>query len=269
METGNYVTRSNGMHNDLPFRIIARLDVKTGHVIKGVQLEGLRKVGIPEIMAKHYYEHGADELLFMDAVASLYDRNHLASLLETTAHDVFIPLSVGGGVRSIEDAKHLFGSGADKICVNTAAIARPSFITDLAREFGSQSVVASIEAKKLESADGWEALYKCGREKADLEVLRWAKDLAELGAGELLVTSIDREGTRQGFDLELYSSLRECVDIPIIASGGMGNIDHIASLYETGVDAVAIADHLHFGRSKVSELKGALISKGIPVRLSV
>lgn len=247
-------------------RLIARLDIKAPNLIKGIQLEGLRVIGDPNEYAKKYYEMGADELLYMDIVASLYDRNNLTDIVKNATKNVFIPLTVGGGVRTINDARQLLCSGADKIAVNTAAIKRPEFITEMAHKFGSQCMVLSIEAKR--QPDGsWEAYTDNGRERTGKDAILWAKEGEERGAGEILITSVDREGTRKGFDVELVRKITDIVNIPVIASGGMGGIDDLNSVIDKGhVSAVAMADILHYERSDLLEIRNQCLDKGIPVR---
>lgn len=246
-------------------RLIARLDIKAPNLIKGVHLEGLRVIGSPNEYARRYYAAGADELIYMDIVASLYERNSLSEIVEETSRSVFVPMTVGGGVRSIEDARRLLRAGADKIAINTAAVRRPELITEMANRFGSQCMVLSIEAKR--TGNGWEAYTDNGREHTGLNVVDWARRGAQLGAGEILLTSVDREGTRKGFDVELTRAVSEAVDIPVIASGGMGSLEHLIDVVKLGkADAVAIADTLHYGRSSVDEIRGAAIASGISMR---
>lgn len=247
-------------------RLIARLDIKGPNLIKGIHLEGLRVVGDPQEFARRYYEAGVDEMIYMDIVASLYGRNNLLDIVRRTAHSVFVPITVGGGVRSAEDAARLLRSGADKVAVNTAAVRRPELLTELAERFGSQAVVLSIEAKR-DSAGGWEAYTDNGREHTGLDAIEWAARGQGLGAGEILVTSVDQEGTRRGFDVALTRRINEVVTIPVITSGGMGSIDHLAQVVEEGrADAVAIADVLHFDRIPLSEIRAAARARGIDVR---
>lgn len=238
-------------HNRL-IRRIARLDVKGSNLIKGVHLEGLRVIGDPQEYASRYYEQGADEIIYMDIVASLYGRSNLVEIVRRTAHDVFVPLTVGGGVRSVEDVTDLLRAGADKVAINTAAVRHPQLIGEVADKFGSQCMVLSVEAKR--KSEGWEVYTDCGREASGLDVLDWVSQALELGAGEILLTSIDQEGTRKGFDLELLTSVNELSNVPIIISGGYGNSQHFAQAYECGADAVAVADALHYGRMTISEL---------------
>ncbi|OGT25430.1 MAG: imidazole glycerol phosphate synthase cyclase subunit [Gammaproteobacteria bacterium RIFCSPLOWO2_02_FULL_42_14] len=227
-------------------RIIARVDVKNGFVIKGIHLEGLRKLGDPKLFLKKYYERGADEIILMDAVASLYDRNNLFDLLKSACEEIFIPVTIGGGLRTLADVKKALLSGADKIAINTAAIKSPKFISEIANSYGSQCVVASIEAKKINS-NRWEAYIDNGREKTGLDVLEWATKLQTLGAGEIMLTSIDQEGTKNGFDIELIKAINDGVTIPVIACGGMGALSHIDSLCcETTPSAIACASVLHY-----------------------
>ena len=205
-------------------RIISRLDIKGSNLIKGVRFEGFRVIGNPQIFAQKYYEEGIDEIIYMDTVASLYNRISLYDLLEKTAKNVFIPITVGGGIRSIENVKRLLRAGADKVAINTAAVRRPKLISEVAQRFGSQCMVLSIEACKQSSGE-WEAYTDNGREHSNLEVISWAKQGAALGAGEILLSSIDRDGTCKGFDIDLVKEVSEAVSIPVIASGGMGKLD--------------------------------------------
>lgn len=247
-------------------RLIARLDVKGPTLIKGVHLEGLRVLGDPQDYAKRYYAQGADELIYMDIVASLYGRSKLTEIVRRAAEDVFIPMTVGGGIRSIEDVRDLLGAGADKVAINTAAVHHPELIHDVARRFGSQCMVLSIEAKQ-QGAGHWEVYTDCGRERTGLDVVEWARKGESLGAGEILLTSIDREGTRQGFDVELTRAVASAVGIPVIASGGMGKASDLVDVIRQGqADAVAMADVLHYQRSTLSELRQAMQDCGIQVR---
>lgn len=247
-------------------RLIARLDVKGPTLIKGVHLEGLRVLGDPQEYAKRYYAQGADELIYMDIVASLYGRSKLTEIVRRAAEDVFIPMTVGGGIRSIEDVRDLLGAGADKVAINTAAVHRPELIREVARRFGSQCMVLSIEAKQ-QGPGHWEVYTDCGRERSGLNVVEWARRGEALGAGEILVTSIDREGTRQGFDLELTRAITSAVGIPVIASGGMGKSSDLVDVVTQGkADAVAMADVLHYERATLAELRQAAQSAGIQVR---
>jgi len=248
-------------------RLIARLDVKAPNLIKGVHLEGLRVIGDPAAHAKRYYEDGIDEIIYMDVVASLYGRNLLADLVSTTGTNVFVPMTVGGGIRSEADAKELLRAGADKVAVNTAAVANPELITRISERFGSQAMVLSIEAKSA-GFGRWEAYTDNGRERTGLDVVEWAVEGARRGAGEILLTSVDMEGTRKGFGVELVGAVLDAVDIPVIASGGMGSSDHLVDLVEaTNVDAVAFADILHYERATVPEIRQAALSAGIRTRI--
>jgi len=246
-------------------RLIARLDVKGPNLIKGIHLEGLRVVGDPHEHARRYYEQGIDEILYIDSVASLYGRNNLSDIVDRTTCDIFIPITVGGGVRSVEDVRRLLRVGADKIAVNTAAVACPELITEAAEAFGSQCVVVSIAAKRrARGSAGWEVLVETGRERTGLDAVEWAHRAAELGAGELLVTSVDREGTRMGFDVELTQAIARAVDVPVIASGGAGRLEDVAEVIEDGgADAVALASILHFGTAEIGTIKDFLAGRGI------
>jgi cyclase len=256
-------------------RLIARLDIKGPNLIKGIHLEGLRVVGDPQAFAREYYQAGADELLYMDTVASLYGRNNLTEVVRTTAENIFIPLTVGGGVRGLEDVDRLLRSGADKVAINTAATARPALLGEIARRFGSQCLVLSIEAKRradgLRSGSdprgGWEAYTDNGREHTGLDVVEWARRAVDLGVGEILLTSVDREGTRKGFDLALVKAVATAVPIPVIASGGMGRIEHLLEVVREGrADAVAMADMLHYRRMGLADIRAAAQAADLPVR---
>ena len=247
-------------------RVVARLDIKGQNLIKSVHLEGLRKMGVPNDFALKYYDQGVDELLCMDVVASLYGRNNLAEIIEAVTKNVFIPITVGGGIRSLEDAGKMLRAGADKIAINTAAVNNPKLISEVAEKFGSQCTVVSVEAKS-NSVGSWEVLTDNGREKTGLNVLDWVQSAEKLGAGELLVTSVDREGTRKGYDKDLYKVIGEVTDLPLIASGGLGKPKHASELLvDSEVDAVAIADFLHYGRGDVSDIKKELNDFGVNIR---
>lgn len=247
-------------------RLIARLDVKGPNLIKGIQLEGLRKLGNPHEFSKNYYNQGIDEIIYMDIVASLYERTNLLNIVRETTKDVFIPITVGGGVRSIDDVKEVLRAGADKVAINTAAIKNPSLITEVSRRFGSQCMVLSIEAKKVGDKK-WEAYYDNGREKTGIDVVEWARQGCNLGAGEILVTSVDREGTTKGFDTELIRAVAKAVPIPVIASGGMGKAaDFTAAVKEGYADAVAMAHVLHYGKLRVEDVRQEAAKENIPVR---
>jgi imidazole glycerol-phosphate synthase subunit HisF len=246
-------------------RLIARMDIKGENLIKGVHLEGVRVIGSPGEHALRYYQHGVDEIVYMDCVASLYGRNNLSEIINMAARDVFIPITVGGGIRSVDDAYQILRSGADKVAVNTAAVANPQLISDIARRFGSQCVVLSIEAKRV--GDAWLVYTDNGREKTGLDVVAWARRGVELGAGEILLTSIDQEGTRKGFDVRLVRAVTDAVSVPVIASGGMGKADDaVAVVVEGGADAVAMADLLHYKRSTIGDIRDVLRQAGLGVR---
>jgi cyclase len=250
---------------DRPLRLIARLDVKGEKLIKGVHLEGLRVIGDPQEYARRYYEQGADELIYMDIVASLYGRSNLADIVQRTAHDVFVPLTVGGGIRSVEDVTRMLRAGADKVAINTAAVNRPELIRDVAQKFGAQCMVLSIEAKRM-ADNKWEIYTDCGRERSGLDVIEWVRRGIELGAGEILLTSIDQEGTRQGFDLALLEAVQVVSTVPVIASGGYGEPDHLREATARGADAVAFADSLHYGRTNMAELRTIASGMNVEVR---
>jgi cyclase len=248
-------------------RLIARLDIKAPNLIKGVHLEGLRKLGDPQQHARGYYADGADEIIYMDIVASLYNRNSLSEIVRRTAEQVFIPITVGGGIRSLGDVEMALRSGADKVAINTAAVARPELIGEVATRFGSQCMVLSIEAKK--SGDGrWEAYTDNGREHTGYDVLEWAKRAVDLGAGEILLTSVDKEGTRKGFDIELTRAVSDAARVPVIASGGMGRLEHLVDVVRYGhADAVAMADVLHYKRLSLPDIRDGARAAQIEVRV--
>lgn len=247
-------------------RLIARLDIKGPNLIKGIHLEGLRVIGSPAEHALRYYQQGIDELLYMDCVASLYGRNHLGDIVRSAAENIFVPMTVGGGIRSVDDATQILRAGADKVAVNTAAVANPQLITDIARRFGSQCMVLSIEAKQV-APGRWEVYTDNGRERTGLDVIAWVKRGVSMGAGEILLTSVDREGTRKGFDIDLVRAASAEVSVPIIASGGMGSSeDMVAVAREGGADAVAMADILHYKRAGVGDIRAHASSAGLGVR---
>jgi imidazole glycerol-phosphate synthase subunit HisF len=247
-------------------RLIARLDIKGPNLIKGVHLEGLRVIGSPHEHALRYYRQGADELIYIDCVASLYGRNHLSEIIRAAAKDVFVPMTVGGGIRSVDDVTQILRAGADKVAVNTAAVNRPELIAEISRVFGNQCMVLSIEAKQIASGR-WEAFTDNGRQQSGLDVVEWAKLGVSLGAGEILLTSIDREGTRKGFDLALVKAVSEAVSVPVIASGGMGEkTDFISVVCDGGADAVAMADILHYQRATVGDVRSVAKAAGLSVR---
>lgn len=249
----------------LKLRLVARLDIKGQNLIKGVNLEGLRVMGDPREFATRYYRAGIDELIYMDVVASLYGRNNLHDVVRHASRNVFVPLTVGGGVRSVDDANALLRSGADKIAVNTAAIKDPRLIEELSSRFGSQCVVLSVEAKRKN--EGWEAYTDNGRESTGVDVLTWVCEAEKLGAGEILLTAVDREGMRRGFDVELTRAVSGRVRIPVVASGGMGNYAHFSEVVKIGgAQAVAMADVLHYARIGVGEIRKLARDDGLPVR---
>lgn len=227
-------------------RIIARLDIKGPNLVKGIHLEGLRVLGKPEDFAKHYFEGGADELLYMDVVASLYNRNSLHDIISKTAQEIFIPLTVGGGIRTIDDIRAVLRAGADKVSLNTAAVGNPSIIKEASKIFGSSTIAVSIEA--IKRSDGkYFAYIDNGREETGLEVLDWAKKVTSLGAGEIIITSVDKEGTTEGYDIALTKMISQNVSIPVVAGGGAGKADDIYQVItEGGADAVIVASMLHY-----------------------
>jgi cyclase len=246
-------------------RIIPCLDVKAGRVVKGTHFEGLRDAGDPVELASLYARQGADEVVFLDITASVEERETLIDLVRRTSEAVFIPFTVGGGVRTADDVGRVLLAGADKVSVNTAALQDPGLITRGARDFGSQCMVVAIDAKRSE--ERWEVRSHGGREPAGRDALEWAREAEERGAGELLVTSIDADGTRAGYDIALLRAMSSCVSIPVIASGGAGRLDDFLEALQDGVaDAALAASVFHYGTYTVGQVKGYLAERGIPVR---
>lgn len=235
-------------------------------MIKGIHLEGLRVMGSPNEYALRYYQQGVDELIYMDCVASLYGRNHLGDIIRAAAKDIFVPMTVGGGIRSVGDATQILRAGADKVAVNTAAVANPKLINEISRRFGSQCMVLSIEAKEV-SKDRWEVYTDNGRERTGLDVIEWVKKGVAMGAGEVLLTSVDREGTKKGFDIALVKAVTAEVSIPVIASGGMGKPEDLVDVVNMGyADAVAMADILHYNRAEIGDIRAVAEQAGLGVR---
>ena len=247
-------------------RIIPRLDIKGPNLIKGIRLEGLRVVGDPHTFALRYYEAGADELVFMDIVASLYQRNSLSSIIARAADQIFIPITVGGGVRSLGDVHNMLRSGADKVAINTAAIARPGLITEVAQRFGAQCMVLSVEAKRT-GPGRWEAYTDNGREHSGRDVLEWIDEAVGRGAGEVLLTAVDQEGTRKGLDIELLEAVNRKVNVPVIISGGFGDVQDLKRASDVGASGIAIADALHWQRITLAQIKQQALALGLEVRL--
>lgn len=247
-------------------RIIPKLEVKNENLIKGVHLDGLRIVGKPEAAALKYAQAGADELIYLDLVASLYQRENWINIVRRTAEQIYIPLTVGGGIRNLNDAQLFFRNGADKVAINTGIVNQPKLITQIAKKFGSQAMVASLEVQKKIDSD-YEVYADSGRTPTGLEPIAWAKKVEQLGAGEILLTFIHRDGTYNGYDLELLQSVTNQVNIPVIASGGAGKINHLVEAVKVGADALAIASLLHFNKLSVGQIKTQLKSKKIIIRL--
>jgi cyclase len=253
-------------------RIIPCLDVDRGRVVKGVNFVGLRDAGDPVEIARRYNEQGADELTFLDITASSDERDLILHVVEQVAAQVFIPLTVGGGVRRVEDVRRLLNAGADKVSINTAAVQNPQLVADASGRYGAQCIVAAIDAKQAKAAAGsgilWEVFTHGGRRPAGLDAVEWARKMQELGAGEILLTSMDRDGTREGFDLALTRAVADAVDVPVIASGGVGKLDHLVEgVLEGRADAVLAASIFHFGEFTVRAAKEHLAKRGIEVRL--
>lgn len=248
-------------------RVIARLDVKMDFLIKGVQMEGWRKVGSPAEFAAKYYADGADELAFFDVVASLYERNNLTGIVRTVAEEVFIPITVGGGVRTLEDVRALLSVGADKVTLNTGATQNPELLRQVSETYGSQATVLSLEAKRNPDGKTWEPLTDNGRNHTGRDAIEWAEEAVSLGAGEIMVTSIDRDGTEKGPDIELIRAVSSAVTVPVIACGGIGTAAHVVDAFQEGqADAVATAKALHYGKVSVADIKQAMRAAAIPCR---
>lgn len=236
-------------------RVIARLDIKNEDVIKGINFEGLRVVGKPNYLAKKYYNEGADELIYSDCVASLYGRNNLSKFVENAARDIFIPITVAGGIRNEKDAELLMKNGADKLAINTELFKNENVGKELIKKYGSQSILLSIQAKKI-SKNSWEAYINFGRDRTNMDVEEWIKKMIPLNFGELLLTSIDADGLSNGFDVELYEKISTIINIPIIACGGFGKLIHIKELKKfADIDAISISKALHYNKIKISEIK--------------
>lgn len=251
----------------LAVRVIPCLDVDAGRVVKGINFQDLRDAGDPVELAKLYDAEGADELTFLDISASHEGRATTMEIVSATAEQVFIPLTVGGGVSSVEDVDRLLRAGADKVAVNTAAIHRPELVAEIADRFGNQVLVLSVDARRAEGTDsGFEVTTHGGRKSAGLDAVEWAARAAELGAGEILLNAMDADGTQDGFDLDLIRAVRAEVTVPVIASGGAGRVEHFAPAVDAGADAVLAATVFHFGTLRIADVKAALGAAGHPVR---
>jgi len=247
-------------------RIIPCLDVAAGRVVKGVNFVNLRDAGDPVEVARRYDEEGADELAFLDIRASIETRGLLCDMIEAVADQVFIPLTVGGGVNTIEDIRALLNAGADKVSINTAGVKRPEFLAEASARFGAQCVVAAIDAKQC-AVDAWQVVIHGGRTPTGLDAIDWAREVASLGAGEILLTSMDRDGAKTGFDLKLTRAVADAVDVPVIASGGVGSLDHLVDgIVRGGADAVLAASIFHYGEYTIAQAKAAMRGAGIEVR---
>jgi imidazole glycerol-phosphate synthase subunit HisF len=245
-------------------RIVVCLDVQAGRVVKGTGFVNLRDVGDPVALATRYEAEGADEVVFLDIAASAEDRATLLDVARRTAEQLFVPLTIGGGIRSADDVGHALRAGADKASINSAAVRRPEVLREAAERFGAQCVVASIDAKR--DADGWRVYVKGGRERTELDAVAWAQECVRHGAGEILLTSIDRDGARTGYDVELIRAVASAVSVPVIASGGAGSAAHVCDAFEAGADAALLAGILHDGLTTVHAVKRAVADAGLPVR---
>ncbi|HEY9149905.1 MAG TPA: imidazole glycerol phosphate synthase subunit HisF [Gammaproteobacteria bacterium] len=252
-------------------RIIPCLDVDAGRVVKGVKFVEIRDAGDPVEVARRYDEEGADEITFLDITASSDDRETMVHVVEQVAGEVFIPLTVGGGIRELPDIRRMLNAGADKVAINTAAVTRPEFVREAAERFGSQCIVVAIDAKRVsgeEEPPRWEIFTHGGRKATGLDAIEWAKRMVDYGAGEILLTSMDRDGTRNGFDLELTRAISEAVEVPVIASGGVGKLDHLVEgVLEGKADAVLAASIFHFGEFSIHQAKEHMAAAGVEVRL--
>jgi imidazole glycerol-phosphate synthase subunit HisF len=247
-------------------RVIPCLDVDAGRVVKGTGFVDLRDAGDPIELAQRYDAAGADELVFLDITATHDKRDTVVELARHTADEVFIPFTIGGGIRSVEDAQAVLDAGSDKVSVNSAAVARPELIDELSEQFGAQCVVLAIDAKRRAAGDGWEVFVAGGRTATGRDVVEWAREGVARGAGEILLTSMDRDGTGDGYELELTRAVAEAVDVPVIASGGAGQLDDLVDALKAGADAVLCASILHYGHHTVAEIKTHLAAAGLPVR---
>ena len=249
-------------------RIIPCLDVKDGRVVKGINFVGLKEVGDPVELAKSYYEQGADELVFLDITATHEQRDTMVQVVEKVASAIFIPFTVGGGIRSVEDIRKMLLAGADKVSLNSAAVKNPKLIQEGAAIFGNQCIVLAVDGKKRQDGSGWNVYVNGGRVDTGLDLLTWVKQAVELGAGEILLTSMDADGTKQGFDIALCKAVRDIVDVPVIASGGCGSLQHFAEVFdEDAADAALAASLFHYGEVSVPQVKRYLKERGIAVRL--
>ena len=249
-------------------RIIPCLDVTSGRVVKGVNFVELRDAGDPVEIARRYDEQGADELTFLDITASSDDRDLILHVIEEVAAQVFIPLTVGGGVRKVEDVRRLLNAGADKVSINTSAVTNPALVAEASGRYGAQCIVVAIDAKRRADGGGWEVFTHGGRKPTGLDAVQWAQRMQSLGAGEILLTSMDRDGTRVGFDLELTRAVSDALEIPVIASGGVGNLEHLAAgVLQGHADAVLAASIFHFGEYSITQAKQHMAGCGIEVRL--
>ncbi len=249
-------------------RVIPCLDVDKGRVVKGVRFVDIRDAGDPVELAAFYNDEGADELVFLDITASYEERRTIVDVAARTAERVFIPFTVGGGIRTLEDIRELLKTGCDKVSINTAAVKNPDFVKEAAERFGSQCIVVAIDAKRRSDGEGWEVYTHGGRKPTGIDAVEWAKKVESLGAGEILLTSMDRDGTKLGYDVELTKSICEAVNIPVIASGGAGKLEHFSEVIKkASADAVLAASLFHYGELRIKEVKEYLASQGIPVRL--
>ena len=247
-------------------RIIAKLDVKSGYVIKGIEFEGVRKVGDPIKLAKKYYDDKIDEIIYLDCVASLYNRNYIIDLLPKVSQEVFVPITAGGGIRSFKDAKKLFDNGADKVVINTGAVKNPKIVKQISDYYGAQAIVLQLDSKKI-LKDNWEVYTDYGRERTGLDALKWIEKISTYGVGEILATVIDNDGKKNGVDLDFLKKLTQVTNLPIIGSGGIGNTDHIEEVFKiNNINAVSVSSILHYSNTDIKKIKKRLSTKGYSFR---
>lgn len=270
-----YQANTSRKHMPLAKRIIPCLDIDNGRVVKGVNFVDIRDAGNPVEVAKRYNQQGADEVTFLDITATVHDRDTILHVVEEVAKEVFIPLTVGGGIRQLQDIHNLLNAGADKVSINSTAVFNPEFIREASEHFGSQCIVVAIDAKQTkflsagDAANKWEIFTHGGRKETGLDAVEWAVKMAEFGAGEILLTSMDGDGTKAGYDLKLTKAVSKAVPIPVIASGGVGSLEHlVAGVVEGGADAVLAASIFHFGEYTIAEAKQAMLKAGIAMRLT-
>ena len=247
-------------------RIVSRIDIKNNYIIKGIHLEGLRKIGDPNLFARKYYNDGVDEIIFIDSVASLYNRNTLSEIINQACKDIHVPITVGGGIRTLDDIEKMFKNGADKVAINTQALKTPNILSQAASYYGSQNIVVSMEVKRI-NTDLCEPYYDNGREPSGIDLINWIRQVTDLGVGEIFLTSIDQDGTKKGFDIELAQKVSKITTVPIVVSGGAGNLEHIHDLFENqDISGCALGSILHYNDFTIQDIKSYLSQKGHKIR---